>query len=61
MATKREVAVRYEGHGESSKAPEVQKGTFLQVGTVVEGPMVKTFPKGISPNVKSGTGSGGEQ
>lgn len=44
-----------EGHGESSRAPAVRKGTYQQVGTVVE-----LSQRAISPNVKSGSGSGGE-
>ena len=50
-----------EGHGEGSKAPGVKKGQFFQVGTYAEGGSISLFPKGISPNVKSGTSSGGEQ
>lgn len=56
MATKRAPDEEYEGHGESSKAPMVKKGTYMQVGTVVD---IST--KAISPNTKSGTSSGGEQ
>jgi hypothetical protein len=56
MAVAREKAEMFEGHGEDSKAPSIKKGTFLQVGTVI--PMSS---KGISPNVKEGNPSGGEQ
>ena len=53
--------LKFEGHGESSKAPSVKKGTFYQVGTYAEGEFFTTFPKAISPNTKSGTSSGDEQ
>ena len=47
----------YEGHDEPSKAEDlVRKGKFDQVGTVVN-----LAQKGISPNVKVGSSSGGEQ
>jgi hypothetical protein len=56
MATKRETpAEAYEGHGDNSKAPSVRKGTFEQVGSVVD-----LSTKAISPNVKTGPSSGGE-
>jgi hypothetical protein len=56
MATKKAPTEQYEGHGESSVAPSVKKGTFEQVGTFI--PMAS---KAISPNVKTSTSSGGEQ
>ena len=56
MTTKRAPDEQYEGHGDGSKAPTVKKGTYLQIGTVVE-----LSTKGISPNVKTGVSSGGEQ
>jgi hypothetical protein len=55
MASKRETAERYEGHGENSHAPSIKKGTYMQVGTVVD-----MQSKAISPNVKAGSSSGGE-
>lgn len=52
----------YEGHGESSKPPSVKKGKFEAVGTYMDtGAMTTTFPKGISPNVKTGASGGMEQ
>lgn len=54
--TKRAAAEPYEGHGENSEAPSVKKGTVIQVGTYI--PMQT---KAMSPNVKSGNPSGGEQ
>jgi hypothetical protein len=56
MSTKRAPSEIFEGHGDSSVAPSIKKGTFLQVGSVV--PM-QTRP--ISPNAKTGNPSGGEQ
>jgi hypothetical protein len=47
-----------EGHGEDSENPEVKKGTFQSPATFA--PLQKAG-KGISPNMKSGTSSGGEQ
>lgn len=44
-----------EGHGESSKPPAVRKGSLQMVGTTVE-----LSQKAISPNQKTGSGSGGE-
>jgi len=55
MATKRAPESNYEGHGDDSKAPTLKKGTFEQVGSVVE-LQSKTF----SPNVKTGKASGDE-
>jgi hypothetical protein len=54
--TKRAPAGVFEGHGDDSKAPSVKKGTFEQVGSVIP-----LQAKAISPNVKSGNSSGGEQ
>ena len=54
--TKRAPFAVYEGHGDDSKAPSVKKGTFEQVGSVIP-----LMAKGISPNEKKGTSSGGEQ
>lgn len=52
----------YEGHGENSKPPSVRKGKFEAVGTYIDsGAQTSTFPKGTSPNVKTGTSSGMEQ
>ena len=56
MATKQAPTERYEGHGEDSKWPPVKKGEFMAVGTAV--PLQS---KAISPNVKEGASSGGEQ
>jgi hypothetical protein len=57
MATKRAMPDEvFEGHGDASPAPELKKGSFLQVGTATP---IST--KGISPNVKTGTSSGSEQ
>jgi hypothetical protein len=47
-----------EGHGEDAAKPTVRKGTFIAVGTYA--PLVDSG-KGISPNKKTGTSSGGEQ
>lgn len=52
----------YEGHGESSSAPTVRKGKLYAVGTYIDsGQMSSCYPKGTSPNVKTGTSSGQEQ
>ncbi len=52
----------YQGHGESSMPPSPRKGTFYGIGTWLDaGAMNSTFPKGTSPNVKTGTSSGQEQ
>jgi hypothetical protein len=56
MATKRAPSQQFEGHGDDTKAPSLKKGTFEQVGSVI--PLQS---KPISPNVKSGNPSGGEQ
>jgi len=57
MATKKERPTEvYEGHGDNTSAPSVKKGTYMQVGTVVE-LSTRTF----SANDKTGTSSGGEQ
>ena len=63
MASKKESpSSEYEGHGENSRPPSVKKGEFCAIGTYIDdGAMNSTFPKGISPNVKTGTSSGGEQ
>lgn len=63
MASKKlNTVAGYEGHGENSKPPSVRKGTFEAVGTYMDtGAMTSTFPKGIGPNVKTGTSSGMEQ
>jgi hypothetical protein len=47
-----------EGHGEDSQVPQVKKGTFQSPATFAP---LAPGGKGISPNVKSGTSSGGEQ
>jgi hypothetical protein len=54
--TKKAPSQEFEGHGESSVAPSIKKGVFQQVGTVIP-----LQAKAISPNVKSGNPSGGEQ
>lgn len=52
----------YEGHGENSMPPSVKKGKFEAIGTFIDsGAQTTTFPKGIGPNVKTGTSSGMEQ
>ena len=56
MATKQAPKETFEGHGESSTAPSVKKGTVMFVGTTV--PLAS---KAISPNEKTSTSSGGEQ
>jgi hypothetical protein len=57
MAERKAPAPGFEGHDEPSKATGlVRKGTFEQVGTVVN-----LSQTGISPNVKTGSSSGGEQ
>jgi len=49
----------YQGHGEPSKAPNIRKGSFMAIGTYVDsGNIGSIYPKGISPNVKSGSPSG---
>jgi hypothetical protein len=55
MATKRAPAELFEGHGDNSKAPTLKKGTFEQVGSVVE-----LQSKTYSPNQKTGKASGDE-
>lgn len=61
-STKKFGGIDPEGHGENSKAPSVRKGKFEAVGTYMDtGAMTSTFPKGIGPNVKTGTSSGMEQ
>lgn len=61
-STKTKMSSMYEGHGESSTPPSVRKGKFEAVGTYLDsGAMTSTFPKGTSPNVKTGTSSGQEQ
>lgn len=61
-STKLNTKPDYEGHGENSKPPSVRKGKFEAVGTYIDsGAMTSTFPKGIGPNVKTGTSSGMEQ
>lgn len=61
-STKKMPEANYEGHGETSKPPSVKKGKFEAIGTYVDsGAMTSTFPKGIGPNVKTGTSSGMEQ
>ena len=61
-STKKRVDPGYEGHGENSNPPSVRKGKFEAVGTFLDtGAMTSTFPKGTSPNVKTGTSSGMEQ
>ena len=61
-STKLKSQAGYEGHGDPSSAPSVRKGKFEAIGTYVDtGAMTSTFPKGIGPNVKTGTSSGMEQ
>lgn len=61
-STKKMTDASYEGHGENSKPPSVKKGKFEAIGTFMDtGAMTSTFPKGIGPNVKTGTSSGMEQ
>lgn len=61
-SVKKKTEAMYEGHGENSNPPSVKKGKFEAIGTFMDtGAMTSTFPKGISPNVKTGTSSGMEQ
>jgi hypothetical protein len=61
-STKKKTEAGYEGHGETSSSPSPRKGKFYAVGTYLDsGQMTSTFPKGTSPNVKTGTSSGMEQ
>lgn len=57
MATKRgDRPEKLEGHGESSKAPSVSKGTYMQVGTVIE-----LTQKATSVNQKTGHEGAGRE
>jgi hypothetical protein len=43
------------GHYESSAAPKLKKGEFIEVGTFIgEGDMTSVEPHGTSVNVKTG-------
>jgi hypothetical protein len=49
----------YEGHGDSSTPPSIRKGKFESPATFLDsGSLASTYPKGTSPNVKSGQPSG---
>jgi hypothetical protein len=49
----------YEGHGDSSTPPSIRKGQFKTPATFLDsGALSATYPKGTSPNVKTGQPSG---
>lgn len=49
----------YAGHGDTSTPPAIRKGKFESPATFLDsGALGSTYPKGTSPNVKSGTPSG---